>query len=66
MRNEGRGLKIGLDDMASEVDPDTQSRIVSPAMRRRLRYVASGFPALKDFAVVGKSVCHTKTVNGIF
>src|SRR5260370_6243449 len=50
---EGRGLKIAFDEHGERVDPDTQSRIVSPAMTEMVRkYVARRFPALKDAPIV--------------
>src|SRR5262249_52920076 len=48
--------------------PDTQSRIVSPAMTEKTRkYVARRFPALKDAPIVETRVCqYENTSNGDF
>lgn len=55
---EGRGLKIAFDEHGERVDPDTQSRIVSPAMTEMARkYVARRFPALRDAPIVETRVC---------
>src|SRR5467141_4955629 len=55
---EGRGLKIAFDEHGERVDPDTQSRIVSPAMMEMVRkYVARRFPALRDAPIVETRVC---------
>ncbi len=63
---EGRGLKIAFDEHGERVDPDTQSRIVSPAMTELVRkYVARRFPALKDAPIVETRVCqYENTSNG--
>ena len=65
---EGRGLKIAFDEHGERVDPDTQSRIVSPAMTKRVReYVARRFPALDDAPIVETRVCqYENTSNGDF
>jgi sarcosine oxidase len=65
---ESRGLKIAFDDHGERVDPDTQSRIVSPAMTEMVRkYVAKRFPALKDAPIVETRVCqYENTSNGDF
>jgi sarcosine oxidase len=65
---ESRGLKIAFDDHGERVDPDTQSRIVSPAMTAMVRmYVARRFPALKDAPIVETRVCqYENTSNGDF
>ena len=65
---ESRGLKIAFDDHGERVDPDTQSRIVSPAMTAKVRdYVARRFPALKDAPIVETRVCqYENTSNGDF
>jgi len=65
---EGRRLKIAFDEHGERVDPDTQSRIVSPAMRELVRkYVARRFPALKDAPIVETRVCqYENTSNGDF
>ena len=65
---EGRGLKIAFDEHGERVDPDTQSRIVSPAMTETVRkYVARRFPALKDAPIVETRVCqYENTSNGDF
>jgi sarcosine oxidase len=65
---EGRGLKIAFDEHGERVDPDTQSRIVSPAMTEMVRgYVARRFPALKDAPIVETRVCqYENTSSGDF
>ncbi len=65
---EGRGLKIAFDEHGERVDPDTQSRIVSPAMTEAVKkYVARRFPALKDAPIVETRVCqYENTSNGDF
>jgi glycine/D-amino acid oxidase-like deaminating enzyme len=65
---EGRGLKIAFDEHGERADPDTQSRIVSPAMTELVRkYVARRFPALKDAPIVETRVCqYENSSNGDF
>jgi sarcosine oxidase len=65
---EGRGLKIAFDEHGERVDPDTQSRIVSPAMTKLVReYVTRRFPALKDAPIVETRVCqYENTSSGDF
>ncbi len=65
---EGRGLKIAFDEHGERVDPDTQSRIVSPTMTEAVRkYAARRFPALKDAPIVETRVCqYENTSNGDF
>jgi sarcosine oxidase len=65
---ERRGLKIAFDEHGERVDPDTQSRIVSPAMMEMVRkYVARRFPALRDAPIVETRVCqYENTSNGDF
>lgn len=65
---EDRGLKIAWDHHGEAVDPDTQSRIVSPAMTERTRnFVARRFPAMKDAPIVETRVCqYENTSNGDF
>jgi len=63
-----RGLKIASDHHGEAVDPDTQSRIVTPAMTERTRnYAALRFPALKGAPIVETRVCqYENTSNGDF
>jgi sarcosine oxidase len=65
---EGRGLKIAFDEHGERVDPDTQSRIVSPSITQTVRrYVARRFPALKDAPIVETRVCqYENSSNGDF
>src|SRR5439155_7153219 len=65
---EGRGLKIAFDEHGERVDPDTQSRMVSPAMTEMVRkYIARRFPALDDAPIVETRVCqYENTSNGDF
>ncbi len=65
---EGRGLKIAFDEHGERVDPDTQSRIVSPEMTKAVReYVARRFPALREAPIVETRVCqYENTSSGDF
>ena len=65
---ESRGLKMAFDEHGERVDPDTQSRIVSPEMTRTVReYVARRFPALRDAPIVESRVCqYENTSSGDF
>jgi glycine/D-amino acid oxidase-like deaminating enzyme len=65
---ESRGLKIAFDEHGERVDPDTHSRIVSPAMTETVRtYVARRFPALKNAPIVETRVCqYENSSNGDF
>lgn len=65
---EGRGLKIAFDEHGERVDPDTQSRMVTPGMTEMVRnYVARRFPALRDAPIVETRVCqYENTSNGDF
>jgi monomeric sarcosine oxidase len=65
---ESRGLKIAFDEHGESVDPDTQSRIVSPEMTKAVReYVARRFPALRDAPIVETRVCqYENTSSGDF
>ena len=65
---EGWGLKIAFDEHGELVDPDTQSRIVSPEMTEFVRkYVARRFPVLKDAPIVETRVCqYENSSNGDF
>jgi monomeric sarcosine oxidase len=65
---ESRGLKIAFDEHGEKIDPDTQSRLVSPEMTERVRaYVARRFPALKDTPIVETRVCqYENTSSGDF
>jgi sarcosine oxidase len=61
---ESRGLKIAFDEHGEHVDPDTQSRIVSPAMTEMVcKYVARRFPALKDATIVETRVCQYENTS---
>jgi sarcosine oxidase len=65
---EGRGLKIARDTHGELVDPDTQSRLVSPEGVSWARdFVARRFPSLKNSPVVETRVCqYENTSNGDF
>jgi sarcosine oxidase len=65
---EGRGLKIAFDKHGEHIDPDTQSRIVSPKTTKAMReYVARRFPALRGAPVVETRVCqYENTSSGDF
>jgi glycine/D-amino acid oxidase-like deaminating enzyme len=65
---ESRGLKIALDAHGECVEPDTQSRIVSPKSVEEIRaHVARRFPALSNAPIVETRVCqYENTSNGDF
>jgi sarcosine oxidase len=65
---ESRGLKIALDRHGAQVDPDTQSRMVTPSEVDEIRrYVAYRFPAQADAPIVETRVCqYENTSNGDF
>jgi len=65
---ESRGLKIAVDQHGMRVDPDTQSRIVSPEATQAAReYVGRRFPALRDAPIVETRVCqYENTSSGDF
>jgi sarcosine oxidase len=65
---ESRGFKIALDHHGERVDPDTQSRVVSPESSERVcAYVAERFPALRNAPIVETRVCqYENTSNGDF
>ncbi|OLC94112.1 MAG: hypothetical protein DMG35_14465 [Acidobacteria bacterium] len=65
---ESRGLKIAFDKHGEHIDPDSQSRIVSPKMMEAVReYVARRFPALRDAPIVETRVCqYENTSSGDF
>jgi len=63
---EARGLKLARDAHGERVDPDTQSRMVSPEGAGWARsFVARRFPALTDAPIVETRVCqYENTSNG--
>jgi sarcosine oxidase len=65
---ESRGLKIAFDQHGERVDPDTQSRMVTPEMTAAARkYVARRFPALRDAPIIETRVCqYENTSSGDF
>jgi sarcosine oxidase len=65
---ESRGLKIAFDHHGERVDPDTQSRLVTPAASNKARrYVAHRFPALRGAPIVETRVCqYENTSSGDF
>jgi sarcosine oxidase len=65
---ENRGVKIAGDRHGESVDPDTQSRMPSPAaLAAAKKYLARRFPALKDAPVLESRVCqYENTSNGDF
>jgi sarcosine oxidase len=65
---ESRGLKVALDKHGERVDPDTQSRIVTPKEVEQIRrYVAYRFPAVATAPIVETRVCqYENTSNGDF
>jgi sarcosine oxidase len=65
---ENRGFKLAHDHHGPAVDPDTQSRIATPAATELARrYLARRFPALRDAPIVETRVCqYENTSNGDF
>ena len=65
---EWRGLKMARDTHGERMDPDTQSRIVTPEGAEWARnYVGRRFPALKNAPIVETRVCqYENTSNGDF
>jgi len=65
---ESRGFKIAFDGHGQRVDPDTQSRVVSPEAAERVKaYIAKRFPALRKAPIVESRVCqYENTSNGDF
>jgi sarcosine oxidase len=65
---ESRGFKIACDRHGEAADPDTQSRLASPAALEAARhYLARRFPALESAPVVETRVCqYENTSNGDF
>jgi monomeric sarcosine oxidase len=65
---ESRGFKVANDRHGERVDPDTQSRIASPAAAEAARaFVARRFPALAGAPIVETRVCqYENTSNGDF
>jgi sarcosine oxidase len=65
---EARGLKLANDQHGKRVDPDTQSRLVSPeGIDWARNFVARRFPALKHACIVETRVCqYENTSNGDF
>jgi sarcosine oxidase len=65
---DGRGFKLAHDSHGEAVDPDTQSRVPTPARIAQARdFLARRFPALADAPIVGTEVCqYENTSNGDF
>jgi glycine/D-amino acid oxidase-like deaminating enzyme len=65
---ESRGVKIAFDRHGESVDPDTQSRMPSPAaLATAKKYLARRLPALKDAPLLESRVCqYENTSNGDF
>jgi sarcosine oxidase len=65
---ESRGLKIAMDQHGERIDPDTQSRVVTPTEVEEIRrLVAYRFPALAHAPIVETRVCqYENTWNGDF
>jgi sarcosine oxidase len=65
---ENRGLKLACDIHGPQIDPDTQSRVVSRQNAEWAnQYVARRFPAMKDAPVVETRVCqYENTSSGDF
>ncbi|MBZ5528670.1 MAG: FAD-dependent oxidoreductase [Acidobacteriia bacterium] len=65
---ESRGFKVALDWHGELIDPDTQSRTVTPAVADWVRsYIARRFPALAGAPLTETRVCqYENTSNGDF
>jgi sarcosine oxidase len=65
---EGRGLKLANDQHGERIDPDTQSRLVSPQGVEWARsFLARRFPSLKGAPITETRVCqYENTSNGDF
>jgi glycine/D-amino acid oxidase-like deaminating enzyme len=65
---ESRGFKIAFDSHGQRVDPDIQTRVVSPESIEHVRaYVAKRFPALANAPIVETRVCqYENTSSGDF
>lgn len=65
---ESRGLKIACDTHGQQIDPDTQSRLVSPEGAAWARsFVARRFPTLAHSPIVETRVCqYENTSSGDF
>ena len=65
---KGRGFKVAPDRHGPAFDPDTGSRVITPATLATVRgFVARRFPALKDAPLVAGEVCqYENTSNGDF
>lgn len=65
---EGQGFKLGFDAHGPVVDPDTQSRQVSPdGVARARSYLAARFPGLADAPLIHARVCqYENSSNGDF
>jgi len=65
---ESRGLKLARDTHGERIDPDTQSRLVSPeGTEWAQQFLARRFPRLKNAPVVETRVCqYENTSNGDF
>lgn len=65
---EDRGLKLACDHHGELVDPDTQSRIASPAgVEWAKQYVARRFPGMRNAPLVETRVCqYENTSSGDF
>jgi sarcosine oxidase len=65
---ESRGVKLACDRHGELVDPDTQSRLVSPEATEWARnYIGRRFPALKDAPITETRVCqYENSSNGDF
>lgn len=63
---EDRGFKLAIDAHGPEVDPDTQSRLLSSATVDLARdYLARRFPALRDAPIILSEVCqYENTASG--
>jgi sarcosine oxidase len=55
---DGRGFKAASDREGAPIDPDSATRLPSPAVERTVRaYVERRFPALRGAPLVGAHVC---------
>jgi sarcosine oxidase len=63
---EDAGLKVGIDEHGSPIDPDTDDRTPAPeAIARARAWVERRFPAMKGAPVIGTRICqYENTSNG--
>ncbi len=65
---ENRGFKVALDRHGPTLDPDTNDRVITPALLAEVRqHLAERFPGLQDAPLIESRVCqYENTSNGDF